>query len=292
MNAVGFGMSVAALPGAFTATVDCFHYVQFARSFGADFNKCMLQLEISRWRLTQWGESMGLTADTSKNGTFLNKLSEEKARTATKVLAQIKAAFEDTEKLSSKHQGGAQGSQSATSLSMEIFNYTDLKPTDKTVYSTVREQAEQRQKSVGILNKTKWALSRRIQFDKLISGIQEFISALIELVPAAQDHQEAICKADLSHLLDERCLKTVRDVSPEDDKILKQAVAARVETTRMYYEGFNIQREKNMVIGEKNIGYDSTVSAPAQTNRTYRDFQMNDGESAVLGVTNIRYGNS
>ena len=286
MNAAGIGFGAASLPGAFLATVDCFHYVQFARSFGADFNKCLLKLEISRWRLTQWGASVGLTPDAVKNGTIENKLPEG----AAEILGQIQAEFDRAEKLSSKYQGNVRGSQSSTSVSVDLFDaYTDLGAVEKRVYSTVRAQAEQRQKSVGILGKTKWALSRRYQFDRLIGCIQEFISALIDLVPAAQDHQEAICKVDLNSLLDESCLNTIRDFSSEDDKILKEAIAAQGKYARPCYEDFEMLREKDACFGNRNDGYES---AGKEIYSNYRRFKMTDGQNNVFGTHSIRHGNS
>jgi hypothetical protein len=48
-------MGIAA---AFTACVDCFHYVQHSRHFGRDYQTELISLDCARLRLTRWGEAV------------------------------------------------------------------------------------------------------------------------------------------------------------------------------------------------------------------------------------------
>ena len=60
MEAVGLGIGIAGLAGAFTACIDCFEYIQLGRQFGQDYGKCLLKLDTAKLRMSRWGVAMGL----------------------------------------------------------------------------------------------------------------------------------------------------------------------------------------------------------------------------------------
>jgi len=60
MEVIGLTISIASLAGLFQTAVDRFQYVQFAKSFGADFQTSCLRWDNSYLRLTRWGATVGL----------------------------------------------------------------------------------------------------------------------------------------------------------------------------------------------------------------------------------------
>lgn len=57
---VAGALSVAAL---FNNCVDCFEYIQLGRSFGHDYERCQLRLDIAKTRLGRWGEAVKINDD-------------------------------------------------------------------------------------------------------------------------------------------------------------------------------------------------------------------------------------
>ena len=62
-EAAGLVVGVVALAGLFNNTVECFEFVQLARTFGKNFQTSQLKLDNARLRLSRWGESLHLDED-------------------------------------------------------------------------------------------------------------------------------------------------------------------------------------------------------------------------------------
>lgn len=88
-----------ALLGAFNDAVECFAYVQVARSFDQDFQTAILKLDIVKLRLSGWGRSVGL--DRVENGMqTLPAVAGSSAdiEKAEELLQQIVELFEEAER--------------------------------------------------------------------------------------------------------------------------------------------------------------------------------------------------
>jgi hypothetical protein len=62
-EAFGIFAGAAGLAGLFTPCIECFEYIQFGRSFGQDYERSLVKLDVVRLRLSRWGVSVGLAAD-------------------------------------------------------------------------------------------------------------------------------------------------------------------------------------------------------------------------------------
>src|SRR5438552_4123218 len=63
-----FGIVAGAIgiSSAFTASVDCFEYIQLGCHLGRDFQTDLLAISCARLRLTHWGESVNIYNDSSE----------------------------------------------------------------------------------------------------------------------------------------------------------------------------------------------------------------------------------
>ena len=61
--------------------------------------------------------------------------------------------------------------------------------------------ATRRQKVSTLTQKAKWALYRKRDFTDLIGDLTEIITALVDLVPAAEHTQKQLCDAELSEIV-------------------------------------------------------------------------------------------
>lgn len=91
MDPASFAISVAGLVGIFNACMDCFEYIQLGRSFGEDFGKCMLRLDVVRLRMSRWGTAAGLSPGFRRFKPA--SVSREEYDVAEDLLQQIQALF-------------------------------------------------------------------------------------------------------------------------------------------------------------------------------------------------------
>lgn len=56
-DTVASALSIAAL---FNNCVICFEYIQLGRHFGRDYERCQLQLDIAKTRLSRWGQAVAI----------------------------------------------------------------------------------------------------------------------------------------------------------------------------------------------------------------------------------------
>ena len=252
MEAAGLAIGVGGLATSFATCVDCFEYVDIGRNFGGDFGKCLLRLDVAKLRMIQWGESVGLAPQHTPESLTVN-LSRQEARIANELFEQIQDSFERAEKLSKTYKSWKERSQVASAGALDAYNpITELEPVDKHVHSTVQELAKRRQLTTSLPTKARWALYEKKKFTSLISDIDIFVSDLLELVPASRDRQAAICKADIGKFDDLRCLKALRQVTPEDDSILKEAVAHRMNSTGHTFSDFEVDGKARFHFGDRN----------------------------------------
>jgi hypothetical protein len=63
MEPVSLSVSVVALATIFDSALNCFKHVKVAKSFGVDYQTYVLRLQNLQFRLSRWGETVGLGKD-------------------------------------------------------------------------------------------------------------------------------------------------------------------------------------------------------------------------------------
>jgi Prion-inhibition and propagation len=227
MEPAGFAIGVACLAGAFTSCIECFEYVQLGRKFGEDYGKCVLRLDAAKVRMSRWGASVGLGAEPRTQQQI--SASEEEFRLARSLLEQIIDTFEDAEKLSGRFKKHAIMQKTKTEDLIVYDAKSDLDTKYQWLHLTMRELVTKRQHETSLLKKTTWALYEKKRFDTMIDDVTGFVNELVELFPAAQDNQRALCKAEVSAIKETQDLALLKDTVRGDDELLEAAVKKELE---------------------------------------------------------------
>lgn len=83
MKPVSLSVSVIALATIFDSALDCFKHVKVAKSFGSDYQTCVLRLQNIQLRLSRWGETVGLGKDlTAREQSTASSLPESQLKRA------------------------------------------------------------------------------------------------------------------------------------------------------------------------------------------------------------------
>lgn len=250
MEPVGLGIGIAGLAGAFTACVDCFEYIQLGRQFGQDYGKCLLKLDVARLRISRWGVAMGLGPEPHLKPQI--SASDKEIRLARSLLEQILESFEDAERISERFKKHI-SMQNANSSELLIYNTTsDMGSDYQRLHLTMRELADKRQKGTSIRKKAAWALFEKKRFEGMIEDVTGFISHLVDLFPATQDDQRALCTTEVSAINKSQDLALLNNVAREDDHIFSAEITKELEKRGHNITDWKADGSSKMWIGDKN----------------------------------------
>lgn len=119
-EAVGISLGIFS---AFHLVVEDIRLVRAGRTFAADYEIADTKLLLTECRLTRWGESVGITTETTTTSTFAKLQPEEHRKIAKQTLEQIRSRLEATKAKKGKFdlpQGGTEetprGGQEAVDL--------------------------------------------------------------------------------------------------------------------------------------------------------------------------------
>ena len=91
---------ILGLPGAFTASLQCFGMIQFGRHFESDFGECVVSLKASQLHMARWGVTLEI-AQEPLNPEVVARLETypaDKVQTMNDLLNQIRQTFEEAQK--------------------------------------------------------------------------------------------------------------------------------------------------------------------------------------------------
>lgn len=278
MEPVGLGFGIAGLAGAFTACIDCFEYIQLGRQFGQDFGKCLLRLDTAKLRMSRWGEAMGLGP--GKHLTPQISVSDEEMRLAQSLLGQILESFEDAERISERFKKHT-SMQNPNSHELLVCDATsDMNSDYQRLHLSMRELAYKRQKGTSIRKKTVWALYERKRFGVMIEDVTGFISHLVDLFPATQGHQRALCTNEVSIIDKSQDLALLSNVAREDDQMFSAEITKELEKRGHNVTDWKAEGSSKMWIGDKNaFGVNSNGHYVVR-------FELNDSANIRIGNNN------
>ena len=277
MEYIGLIFGVAGLPGAFTACIDCFEYVQLGRQFGRDYSKCLLRLDAAKLRMSRWGAAVGLSQASDRRNEL--PMSDQEKKTARNLLEQIFDSFADAESISERFKKYAT-TKGTRSHELRVYNTDcDLDSDFRGLHVTMRELASQRQKGTSLRKKAAWALYEKKRFDRLIEDVTDFVSQLIELFPAAYEDQRGFCRAEVAAVNGTQ-LALLEEIVGEDDTLLAAEVRKELDSRGHTFTDWKAGGYSKMWAGDENsFGIESK-------GHTFARFTVTDSADVHLGNRN------
>lgn len=210
-------LSVAAL---FNNCVDTFEYIQLGRHFGQDYERCQLKLDVAKTRLGRWGEAVGVNRDerfTSATPT------DDAVEAALGILGDIEYCFKSAREKSTRY------AKRADTQELVICDKNDMSPLFQRLHNRCAEIARRRQKSVGILKKSAWALYDGKSLDNIINQISSWVDELEKLFPnEVTTTSQKVVEIEIEEVNDEPSLKALKDVARDIDPVLEEALERKV----------------------------------------------------------------
>ncbi|RSL68983.1 hypothetical protein CEP54_002512 [Fusarium duplospermum] len=242
-GAVAGALSVAAL---FNNCVDCLGYIQLGRDFGRDFELSQLKLDITRSRISRWGEAVAVNT----NPCFTNNGSEDvDSQQAWRILDQIRALFEKAQEKSTPYDHPADSRASAL---------PELSPVVRNLHGHIERIVHQRQKQTGLLKKFKWAVYDKERLDELIRHITDLVGHLENLYPM-ETQRRNLAKSEIETINGEPSLSALKNAASGTDDLLAEAVAGKIEAIGKN-ETQNVLTEETARVKVGNYWSDSVLS--------------------------------
>ena len=277
MEPIGLGLGIVSLAALFSSCLECFDYVQLGRSFGEDYGKCLLRLDVARLRFSRWGASVGLGPQVTQHEDLV--VQEREHLLAQRLLEEIKHCFETAEKFSGQYKERALVRDADVSALAVADTETDLGPEYRYLHTTMRELASKRQGHTSFARKTKWALYEKRKFDAMIDDVSCFVKELVELFPSQEQQQKELCRYEvqsvnrderelLSTISDEDELmqNTIREIDPRGHSVMDSIVGGNsrfrlgddngwgVESKAHSAGNFIVSGSANVWVGNRNEG--------------------------------------
>jgi hypothetical protein len=172
----GLVIGAVGLAGLFSTAIDCFEHVRIAKTFDRDFATAQLLLDEASLRLSRWGVAIGI--DT----VGLEGLAEDKAQRAEKLLIHICKLFSQAEE-----NFDLFGDKSAATFDANA----DLSRTQRAVRRGITTKVHKRigrvrDRGHNLVERTKWAVTRKNDLDSLIAGIIQGVTNLELLLPGPE----------------------------------------------------------------------------------------------------------
>ena len=199
MEAAGIVFGATGFAAAlFSASVDCFKFVDSCRAHGRDYEMVLTKLDIEKARLLHWGDGVGLCRGDPQDGVpglDSNQLVE-------RVLNCICLLLTDVDKLRSKYgMEISEASSSAPSGDMTLAPVSRsrlLSFTEK--YAEFRRRIALRQNRTSTSAKMTWAIRDSSGFALLVNDLGEYIKGLREIVPIPPQDLRNMVSEDIEHL--------------------------------------------------------------------------------------------
>ena len=214
MEPIGFVTGVVALAGLFSTCIECWDYVDTARSYGRDYEILATKLEIEKTRFLIWGDAIGVleTTEGEHDGSLD---SPQVAQVVQRILNCIIRIFTDTEALVARY--GLQDAQPGDCFREDKALSTNQLTKFQASYRQFQARIEHEQNKATFLNKTRWAIKDRSKFTNLVDEIRQFVNSLKDITEFSgnclKQRQRAAIEEEIEALADVRSIRLVKDAS-------------------------------------------------------------------------------
>lgn len=275
-GAVAGAISIAAL---FNNCIDCFDYIQLAKSFGEDFSRYQLRLDVAKCRLSRWGAAIDINNDSR----FLGDASADPTvELAMNMLREIVERFGAAHRTSLRYKQ-ASTEQQTTAICTEA----DLETVSQRLHNRFRRLTIQRQSRVSLIKKAYWAIYDKRYMGKVIDDIFDFLNELEKVFPAPAQAITQLAEMEINEVNDQQELKMIQDVAKNLDPVLETATKSKLREIT----GKNTVGRINTT-GRANVGF----AFPKETllhSEGFRDNSTNHVDEIIGGETSrVNVGNT
>jgi len=214
-EAAGLALGTIALAGVFKDCIDLFSYFYLCQSFERDYGVIIAKLDLQKTLLLQWADRVRLL-----DVNYDPRLDHPRtAPSVSYVLASIRGLLSESSSLQGKY--GLTSEQRWQELHTHGNTSADTAVVPATVSRgrmerlsekfkalTIRADKAARTRPVSKFGKLRWIITDKVNFEKLVQDLSDFISGLDKLVPSVG----GIDQNDATRRMLEEDLETLRDL--------------------------------------------------------------------------------
>lgn len=231
ITAMSGAEALLGIPAAFNACVAILDLVQFGRTFGSDYTRCLFRIEAVGLKLSRWGAAVEIDSETTVSALFAQY--RDDAAKAVRRLGEIKEHFDNIQKqcLTDK----TELSRDATADLRACGPEQDQDSSRRGLVSICQKMmsiSRSRRKGT-LVERAKWTLYKKDTFELLVGKLEGSVKELIELFPSAtfQTKQTALMESDA------RQLSCIEQASPSDYRIVAEVLKTADRALAMALEG-------------------------------------------------------
>ncbi|KAL8911671.1 MAG: hypothetical protein Q9171_003198 [Xanthocarpia ochracea] len=222
MEPISLSVGAVALLPLLTTCVECFDYIDAAKSCGRDLELLTTKFAIEKARLSIWGESVGIS---STNTAAYTKVDSVLVRPIIEqILNCVRMLFEDKNALTARY-GLKPTSNDASSQYLSITEPSDLAGFPalpmrlKASYIRFKSRIEQNHNQTSTVKKTKWAIRDKQKFLTLVENVHQFVNGLEAITDSVETatKRAALIREQLSTVEDAEDLRLIAGASAGDN---------------------------------------------------------------------------
>lgn len=211
--------TVLNIPALFNNIIIFIGHVQLGKSFSSDFQGCMIQLEVVRYRLDRWADEVNINGPDSQPN--LNPSDPQTTKLVMRILRRLKNLIDEAKTAGDRFE------------SEEIDELDDAQPVeDRQKDMTAGRQLVSRLRTKKRFTKMKqgmqWVVYEKTRFDRLIKDMVVFMDQLEEFSPVTGAGRKSMVKQDIVDINDPDALADLAEVG-EVDPVLSSVAAEQIE---------------------------------------------------------------
>ncbi|KAH7134431.1 30 kDa polypeptide [Dactylonectria macrodidyma] len=275
----GFISGALGVAGLFNNCVDCFEYIQLARRFGHDYERCQLRLDVAKNRLARWGSGVGINHDSR----FQSEDPSDKSVKLTRaLLEEVLLQFQHAYKISQRYE------ITAHNKDLVVFAPSELNPSTRKLHGRFNAIVKQRHDSTSLVKKTAWALYDKKNLEGVVGNIAMSINELEQVFPVEMACKQMI-KMEIEEINDEPSLTAIKDAAENVDVPLAVAANEKLRLIWARNSTGNIQTEDKARVNVGNV----ITSAALELGFSIDDRTTNTaGHISAKGSSGVQVGNT
>ena len=228
---ISLSIGVVALASLFSTCVECFDLLDAGRGFGRDYELFIIQLQLEKTRLLDWGQSVGLlqTEGVQRPVDLDSPICRPVVEQA---LNGIRLLWTDSDQLTSRY-----GLQEIKSDRLDLTTKPRVGLTANAWFKgswerfQVKINANQRQTPV--IKKVRWALHDHAKFKTLVDNLRNLIDALLAVTktPGTAEQRQQLMSKEIGSIPDTTVLSLLAENSPEIDRDWSEAASEALEAS-------------------------------------------------------------